>query len=60
MGDFLKFSLNKENFSKVNLHKKMFKQKKLLKPKQVARKIYSLINSDIYWSGPVININDIE
>lgn len=50
----------KENFPKVNLHKKMFKQKKLLKPKQVAHKIYSLINSDKYWSNPVININDIK
>ena len=38
----------------------MHKQKKLLKPEDVTHKIYLLVNSNIYWSNPVININDIK
>ena len=53
-------SSKKENFPKVSIHKKMHKQKKLLKPEDVARKIYSLINSNIYWSNPIIDIKDIK
>ena len=53
-------SSKKENFPKVSIHKKMHKQKKLLKPEDVARKIYSLINTNKYWSNPVINIKDIK
>lgn len=50
----------KENFPQVDAYKRKFKQKKLLKPELVARKIYSLLKSDKHWSSPVVNISDIE
>jgi NAD(P)-dependent dehydrogenase (short-subunit alcohol dehydrogenase family) len=49
----------KENFPKAGVHKKIFEQKKLLAPKQVAHKIYFLLNSDKYWSNPIIDISEI-
>lgn len=52
-------SSKKENFPRVDAYKKIFRQKKLLKPELVAHKIYSLLKSDQYWSTPVINISDI-
>lgn len=50
----------KKNFPHVAIYKKMFKQKKLLDPKIVARKIYSLLSSDSYWDRPIISIDGIK
>ena len=50
----------KEDFLKVDVYKKAFKEKKLLKPELIAYQIYSLLNSDQYWLSPVINIGDIK
>ena len=52
-------SSNKENFPKVDLYRKAFKQKKLLKPEWVAHKIYSLLKPDLHWTRPVIDISEI-
>lgn len=52
-------SSQKENFPQVNVYKKIFKQKKLLNPKFVAGKIYSLLHSDKYWHHPIITIDEI-
>ncbi len=55
----LRFS-KKENFPNADKYKEIFKEKKLLTPEMVASKIYFLLNSNKYWSSPVINISDIK
>lgn len=54
----LRFSKRKQ-FPEADRYKALFEKNKLLEPEIVAEKIYKLLTSELYWSSPIININNI-
>ena len=53
-------SSKKENFTKIDLYKKLYKENKLSSREFVAEKIYKILINKKYWEKPIVDINEVK
>ena len=50
---------SKKDFSQTEMYQDIFNAKKLREPREVAEKLYNILEQDKFWKKPILDVSEI-